>query len=356
MDFDFSIDDIPSASDDNKKGDSSDLDLDFSFDAKPDESMEETLEILEDDSDLDLDFSVMDKAMAPSGHDEDSIKVESSTAMDLDFSMDNDLEYDTDFTQSNHDDDIDYAPSLEKKSTYSESDEIEDDSEKDSSETLSESDLLSDFTPDNRTLSENRPGLIYENDQPSKPRFSGAAKLIVMTLFLFIVAIAGYAGAIMTGVEIPYISNISIPYIDKYIKPPAPEPVKLTAIKKSITSKFLVNSSSGTLFVISGEVFNQSNVMCKNIKLEGTLLSKEKKKIKTTSILCGNIISEEKLKTLDTKAITDLLTRTDAAIGTKSHVNPSKTIPFMLVFSDFPDNLETFTMTVTQFERVSDKK
>ena len=172
---------------------------------------------------------------------------------------------------------------------------------------------------------------------------------------VIIAAIAGYAGAIMTGVEIPYLSDLKIPYIDKFIQPPPPEPVKLTPVKKTVTSRFLVNKASGTLFVIKGDVINQSAVSCKNITLKGTLITKEKKKAQSSAVLCGNILVEERLKTMDIKAINTLLTNSTSN-SEKLMVAPGKTIPFLLVFADLPENLETFTVSVTDFERVPIKK
>ncbi|MBF0200533.1 MAG: zinc-ribbon domain-containing protein [Desulfamplus sp.] len=376
LDMDFSIDDGPSASPPDRLAKKSsqnnlvkDNDLDFSFAKEEDtpsslgmsrEVEEDTLEIEElEDDEGELDFSVMDQAMG-----RDSMEVED----DVDISFEDDASSDVDFSADRNlmvqdDDVLEYLPDEEngdsRDDDYGEeiSDEKEMESDALKNQGLEDKNIPSNFSTqfDETSLSGQRPHLFSEKDDKTETKRSfGAGKIVLSVLFLLIVAIAGYAGAIMTGVQIPYISDIKIPYLDSFISVPAPEPVKLTPVTKSIASGFIDNSSSGTLFVIRGEVINHSAVACKNVIVESVLLSKDQKELKRTSALCGNTVSDTQLKTLDIKAMTEQLNKRGAS--STFTVNPSQTISFVTVFSNFPEDIDTFTITVANFEQIPQKK
>ena len=370
LDLDFSMDDdntddpsldLDFSMDDDSENSNSPLDLDFSLEeTSPKEKIQnadDTLEfeLEEDGEELDFDFSDMEDptngSFLPSTEDdEDTLEMESSTAMDLDFSTDAAVQ-ENEISPN----DEDFGEELEAPD-YDEFDaltDIEQDNEE--LEALAATASAKQATAERETtLSGERPHLYYDTeDKASDKRSFGLGKLLLMSIFLFIVAIAGYAGAIMTGVEIPYVSDIEIPFIDQYIPKPTPPPVKLTPIKKSIVSKFLDNKSAGPLFVVRGDVLNLSQVSCRNVKLQGTLIGKDKKNLNTQLVLCGKTIPDDQLESLDMKTVMNRLTT--ARNSPAFEVAPGKKIPFLLVFSNLPDNLVSYNMKVTAFERVPKK-
>jgi len=158
----------------------------------------------------------------------------------------------------------------------------------------------------------------------------------------------------MYNVEIPYISTIRIPFLSDYLKPlpPAPIPIKLAPEKKSVAGRFVTNASAGTLFIITGNVVNTSEAVCSHIKIKGTLITKDNVKAKDKTVYCGNIISEEDLKAMEMPAIETLLLRDTGASLSNININPGKSVPFMIVFSDLPANLENFTVNVADFDTI----
>ncbi len=124
--------------------------------------------------------------------------------------------------------------------------------------------------------------------------------------------------------------------------------------QKTVSGKFVTNAMAGTLFIIKGEISNKSKVACKDIKVEGTLIAANKVKVKNKVVFCGNVIPEEQLKILDMNAINSTLYSSDGS--KKFTVEPEQSIPFMIVFSDFPDNLENFTVAVIDFKQVNAKE
>ncbi len=371
LDLDFSMDDEPEkdpspldldfSMDDELESDASPLDLDFSLEDNATkeklQSVDDTLEFeLEEGTELDFDFSDMEdptngSVSSSAKGDEDTLEMESNTAMDLDFSMDGALQ---DNEISPNEEDFGEELEVPAYDEFEELTDIEQDNEELEALAATASERQAKAERET-TLSGERPHLYYDTEEkaPQKRSF-GLGKLLLMSIFLFIVAIAGYAGAIMTGVEIPYVSHLEIPFIDQYIPRPTPPPVKLTPIKKSIVSKFLDNKSAGPLFVVRGDVLNLSQVSCRNVKLQGTLIDKEKKSLKTQWVLCGKTIPDDQLESLDMKTVINRLTT--ARNSPAFEVAPGKKIPFLLVFSNLPDNLASYNMTVTAFERVPKKK
>lgn len=112
-------------------------------------------------------------------------------------------------------------------------------------------------------------------------------------------------------------------------------------IKKSVNARFIDNSISGQIFVISGKVKNE---LSKQIKIRGTLITKNGKVAKVAIANCGNVISETELKSLD---IGTIQTRLSSDVrGNKQNSN----IPFMIVFSNLPVDLDYYEVEIIDFK------
>ncbi|WP_459918936.1 hypothetical protein, partial [Desulfocicer niacini] len=175
-------------------------------------------------------------------------------------------------------------------------------------------------------------------------------KLFLFFIFIIILLLGTHAASLMTGISIPYITDLKIPFLTELVTPPPPPPppVRLMPDKKTINGRFATNHKEGILFVISGNIRNPSQVTCTNIKITVSLQNTEKVKIKSKTVVCGATISDQQLTTLDMVAINGLLAGPTAPV--KSSLAPGQSSPFMVVFSNLPDNLENFTVTVKDFD------
>jgi hypothetical protein len=97
------------------------------------------------------------------------------------------------------------------------------------------------------------------------------------------------------------------------------------------------------LFIISGKVKNEFSVNVKSVKVTGKLFSPDKKLVKTEFAYCGNTLKEDELTSLNLKAIQDRLMKKAGP-----QITPGKVIPYILVFSKVPDNVEDFTVEVSE--------
>jgi len=158
----------------------------------------------------------------------------------------------------------------------------------------------------------------------------------------------------MTGYKIPYISNIQIPFIEQYLKKPVREisDAKPVPNQKSVNGRFVTNAAGGTLFIITGRIDNPSNVAYSHIYIQGTLITKGKEEAKTKNAYCGNIIPEDMLKTGKIADINKILAVKTGNNNLNTNIKPKSDIPFMIVFSDLPEQLQNFTVKVISFEKV----
>lgn len=200
------------------------------------------------------------------------------------------------------------------------------------------------------------PPLDYGIDKPFKKPIK-TRKSITIILLLTIMTLTAYSVCIFYGIKIPYISTVKVPYLSDFLapEPPAPEPVNLAPDKQSVNGRFVTNSTAGTLFVITGKVTNTSNVTLSKIKVKGTLITRDKVKAKTKIVPCGNLISEEQLKNAEMSQINLLLAGETGNNLSNTNIQPGRSIPFMIVFSDLPENLENFTVNMEEFERKARK-
>jgi hypothetical protein len=169
---------------------------------------------------------------------------------------------------------------------------------------------------------------------------------VLILMIIFLLAIGGYIASVMTGYKLPA--------IDQFIKKPITEITEVKPIpnQKSVNGRFVTNSTAGTLFIITGRVDNPSNIAYSHIEIRGALITKNKEEAKIKNIFCGNIITEEMLKTGNISDINTLLTLKEGVHQTNVNVAPGASVPFMVVFSNLPEKLQNFTVKIAGFDKV----
>ena len=212
-------------------------------------------------------------------------------------------------------------------------------------ETLLESQLIE--TQPEQEITLDHPELDPGRARKRKKR-SGLGGPVMLFLLLFILVAGAYIASMTLGYKIPYLSDIKIPILEKYLKKEIPQKVDLKPIPNegSVNGRFISNDTAGELFIITGQIENPSITPYSYLQVKGTLITKGKVKAKTQTIFCGNIISEEILKTGNILDITKQLATREGAHNSNVNVKPGGVVPFMVVFSNLPDNLENFTVEV----------
>jgi predicted Zn finger-like uncharacterized protein len=169
----------------------------------------------------------------------------------------------------------------------------------------------------------------------------------VLVFILLILLLGGAAGALYyvhhMGVKIPVISD----YLNQYLAPGTPDAGNIK-IKPSPdpASEFIDNAKAGRLFVISGQVKNEYNHPRSLIMIKGTIFTTGKKPFKNETVYCGNIIDSVKLASMDLQGIAARLMNRFGDNQSNVKVPPGKTIPYMIVFSNVPPDLDEFAVEV----------
>ncbi len=183
----------------------------------------------------------------------------------------------------------------------------------------------------------------------SKKGGSLAVKILLVMILLILVA---YVAIIRLGIAIPVVSDIQIPFISQWLEPkqsPLP-PLKPVMDEPSIDGRFVSNKSAGELFIVTGRIKNPSNTAVSYVQVKGSLMRKDNTKAKTLSAYCGNIISEEMLKSGNISDINRQMGIKQGHQNTNVNIKPGASVMFMLVFSELPEDLSNFTVAIQGFE------
>ncbi len=361
-DFEFEVEEIsndaPVDADENKDNEFDGLE----FEPMKDESDELTLS-MEEDADLkdekaeepeeefELEFDV-DEDLADTlsdAPDPDTEKSPSEAMKDTEdeeaLSLDN-PEPDKDLDEITPRDDFsEYDAVLEQET------EPEDNSGEDETD---ETENIEKKSAEERPLIEKSAPLMDLPERSSRRKKKPLISLpVLMLLLIFLVAVGAYVASLMTGYKIPYLPEVNLPFIEKYLKKPAPAAMDVKPVPNdnSVNGRFVSNTRSGPLFVITGRVENTSGISFSHIAVQGTLSTKENPVAKTKNAFCGNIIPEEMLTSGDVSEIMKLLDVKEGSNNSNVNIKPGAGIPFMIVFSDLPEKLQNYYVKVVGFNK-----
>ena len=139
--------------------------------------------------------------------------------------------------------------------------------------------------------------------------------------------------------------NIEIPFVSKYFKPQISDPAgNLKIDTLDVESAFVKNSKAGKLFKITGKIKNGYSDARSYIRVTGKLYTKGKVLVQQQTVFCGNVLSDIELSNLELSAINKRLSNRVGDNNSNIGVKPGQELPFMIVFSNLPANLEEFAI------------
>jgi hypothetical protein len=184
-----------------------------------------------------------------------------------------------------------------------------------------------------------------------KTRPVGKASPFKIFLLVLLLLVIGLGAAVVVlekyvGIEIPFVTEYvrQVPYVNQLMQSEVKKSGEITT--SNINSKFVDNQQSGRLFVITGKVKNEFPESRRFIKLTGRLFAGGKLLVKEETVYCGNILSDAQLVQMDLTAISKKLSNRFGDNRSNVKVTSGQQLPFMVVFSDFPQDLEEFTIEV----------
>lgn len=176
----------------------------------------------------------------------------------------------------------------------------------------------------------------------SEPAKKGLNKLLIFLIIIVILGGGGYGTYYLLKQN-----GIAIPFIDDYLKPAVNDPGNLKLTTYDISSKFVDNANIGRLFVISGKVRNGYAEKRGMITIVGNIFSTNNVPVQQEKVYGGNVMSELELANLEWDKISSRLANRLGDNRSNVKIEPGKSIPFMVVFANLPDDLEEFTIEVT---------
>ncbi len=180
----------------------------------------------------------------------------------------------------------------------------------------------------------------------------------ILLVAVFLITACAYIASLALGYKIPWMPAKKIAIIENFIPEKTDqnsrEPAPMVS-QTDLSSQFISNETVGELFIISGIVKNPASIPYRHIQVKGTLLTKDQTKAVTKRAFCGNIISQEMLKTAYINEINNLLAKKTGMNGNNTNLPPNASVPFMIVFSNLSDTLSNFTAEVEGFEKAADQ-
>lgn len=166
------------------------------------------------------------------------------------------------------------------------------------------------------------------------------SKPLIVLLILVLLGGGGYGIYVL----LDYM-NIEIPFVSKYFKPQVSDPAgNLKIDTLDVESAFVKNSKAGKLFKITGKIKNGYSDARSYISVTGKLYTKGKNLVQEETVFCGNVLSDIELSNLELSAIKKRLSNRVGDNNSNVGVKPGQELPFMIVFSNLPVNLEEFAI------------
>ncbi|MFO7970127.1 MAG: DUF3426 domain-containing protein [Desulfobacterales bacterium] len=166
------------------------------------------------------------------------------------------------------------------------------------------------------------------------------SKPLIVLLILVLLGGGGYGIYVLLD-----FMNIEIPFVSNYFKPQISDPagnLKLDTL--DVESAFVKNAKAGKLFTITGKIKNGYSDTRSYIRVTGKLYTKGKNLVQEETVFCGNVLSDIELSNLELSAIKKRLSNRVGDNNSNVAVKPGQELPFMIVFSNLPVNLEEFAI------------
>jgi predicted Zn finger-like uncharacterized protein len=183
------------------------------------------------------------------------------------------------------------------------------------------------------------------------PARSGSRRPLLAVLAAAVLGLAALVLLPFFGVSIPYLSElgIQVPGIGTLFKAEPEDPagnLKMIPLAEKISAEFVENATAGRLCVVRGEIRNTYDHPRSAIRVTSKLYTQDKAVAKTASVYAGNLLSPEELATLDLIAINNRFTAKTGTNNSNANIQPGGVVPFMVVFSNLPANLDEYSVEV----------
>ncbi len=107
---------------------------------------------------------------------------------------------------------------------------------------------------------------------------------------------------------------------------------------------FIDSEKAGKLFVVKGSITNNYPDKRSFIRVRSNILDSKGKVVKSKIAYAGNTVSDKELLSLSMVEINNRLMNKFGKDKVNTNILPNSSIPFMIIFSDLPENISEFTV------------
>jgi predicted Zn finger-like uncharacterized protein len=173
----------------------------------------------------------------------------------------------------------------------------------------------------------------------------------ISTPVMILLALGLLAGGAFGAYTVLKSFDVQIPFLETLTGAPEsatidPGNLRIALLDQLIRSEFVENSTAGRLVVIKGKVRNDYPEARNFIMVRAVVYAIDGKLIQRKTAYCGNTLSDSDLQTLDKATIDAKLRNKFGDERSSCRVPSGKVIPFVVVFSDLPDELGEFSVSV----------
>lgn len=173
--------------------------------------------------------------------------------------------------------------------------------------------------------------------KPEKRRRSSRIFLIPLIIVLI---------AIIVFLAIFFAAPNLLPDSLSFLKPVNKEDIIDTGVRrltfKDVNGSFARSNKAGQLFVVRGTVINDDSKSRSSILLKGLILDDKGETVKRKLAYAGNTFTEKELQGMSVEKIEEGMKNREGKDGRNMNIASGGTVPFMIVFTDLPDNLSEF--------------
>lgn len=180
-----------------------------------------------------------------------------------------------------------------------------------------------------------------KDDRPQQDKKGKTSKLTLLILLIILMIVGAYGYFFVTLGTTDVMRMIES--IQQQLTSDAPR-VQGEVRVNTTQSYYINNDAAGQLFVIQGVATNHFSAARSEICVKGTLYQKKGAPLIHQTAYCGNIIAAEELKNAPMESLVNQMTNPFGAALSNVNIAPGQSLPFMIVFSDLPDELNEFSV------------
>jgi len=216
----------------------------------------------------------------------------------------------------------------------------------DAIEEVSEDEAFNEFDDEQIAYQDEDDELLDEESGRSSLRIhetkkKGRSKILLislLTILLFIIA----------ALVIFFFAPGILPGSFNSIKPVTKETIDDSGTKRlnfeGVNGSFTKSEKSGQIYIIKGSVINNDQKNRSYILLKGAILDGAGKVIKQETAYAGNTFTDYQLMQMPLEDMKNSLKNRNGTDNADVDIKPGSSVPFMIIFSDLPDNLSEFTV------------